>query len=299
MANENNLLTQIDTLLTANPALRLYAIADPAQDTKLRTHYFVKTNINTQSSLLDPSDTSTEAATVAPFLVQIPKPREDVNFWKGLEGYAKQVPPALTILASAQPFQALHKHLAYFTEVHLPDDSAMILAYWDPAILGTLLGNAADTTLHVQGPVLTEKQRSALLSPVAAWWYWDRGGNLQRLESQGPSATVNLETRIKLVQVQVDMLVEASVPDHIISHFQVNQPALLAPIAPGQKYAQVEQHLLGARKLHLEGMADILNYVAAGLIYGDRLKAETEIVDLLTKVRARELNLTQALGQFP
>ncbi len=299
MLIETNLLTQIEALKQEGKAFTLYAIADPAQEIKLRTQYLPKAKFKNQSSLLDPSDTSDEAATVAPFLVQLPSPSDDAELWKNLTGFAQKNPAALTVLASMHPFTKLHKHLSYFTEIRLPDETAMVLAYWDPAILGTLMGNKADTTLHVDGPVFTAKQRQALLSPIAVWWYWDRDGKLQRMDNQGDGVTFDFENRIKLVQVQVDMLVEASVPDHIISHFQINQPALLAPIALAQQYAQVERHLLGARQLRLEGMSDILNYVAAGLIYGERITTDNEIVELLGKVRQRELKLTQALEQFP
>jgi len=297
MANENNLLTQIDVLLTANPALRLYAIADPAQDTKLRTHYFAK--IKTQSSLLDPTDTSTEAATVAPFLVQIPTPKEDVNFWKGLEGYAKQVPPTLTILASAQPFQALHRHLAYFTEVHLPDDSAMILAYWDPAILGTLLGNAADTTLHVQGPVLTEQQRAALLSPIARWWYWDRGGGLQCIDDTATPITVDYAEPTPLDQKQVDLLIEASVPDHVLTYVKETQPALLERLPSTAHYPTVRRLLVEAKSLRLDTQQDQVRFVGVSLVYGPQMKTDESIQRLLEKVQHRELKLETALQQFP
>jgi hypothetical protein len=299
MLDEMNLLAQIEALKQDSKVITLYAIADPAQDAKLRTQYLPKAKFRNQSSLLDPSDTSEAAATVAPFLVQLPNPSEDAELWKNLIGFAQKTPASLTVLASVHPFAILHKHLSYFTEIRLPDETAMILAYWDPAILGTLMGNKADTTLHVNAPVFTAKQRQALLSPVAVWWYWDRGGNLQRLDNQGSGIALDFENRIKLVQVQVDMLAEASVPDSLVAHLRETQPMLLVGMTSAEQYTSVNAHLLAARQLGLRTMRDLIDYVCAGLIYRDRISTDDAITQLLEKVKNKQLKLAEALEQFP
>lgn len=298
MTKHTTLSEHIDALQKASPNVNLFVIADPAQDAKLKTDYLNPSLFTQQRCLLNVADISTQALAVSPFLVLIPK-TADERFWRAIETFVKNNVPTLTVLASPLPFDDLHAHLNHFTEVTLPDNSQMILAYWDPAILGTLLGNPQDSTLHVDGPVFTTKQHQALLSPIAAWWYWDRQGQLQTLRPQGNGPAQHDHKRIKLAHVQVDMLVEASVPDHILSHLRVNQPALLAPIAPQKQYEEIKRHLLGARQLHVSSMADILQYVAAGLLYGTRLQTDPSIVALLDQVRQRSIPLAQALEQFP
>lgn len=302
MSPESNLLSSIESVRQINAAIHLYVIADPAQEIKLRTDYLTQEQYNKQGSLLDPAGTSDKAVDVAPFLVQVPLPHVDPNLWGNIISFGQHVPAAMTVLASSQPFAVMHKHLSYFTEVALPDSSEMILAYWDPAILGTLLGNQTDTTLYVPGPVFTEKQQSAFMSPITAWWYWDRNGQLQCISS------VNAYTKqgkldnadpVKLEQVQVDMLTAASVPDHVLAYLADAQPAALERIAPKQRYTAVRDLLKDANTLRLHTMQDQVRFVGVGLLYGSQMKSDTEIQMLLEKVQQGALKLDAALQQFP
>ena len=299
MLIETNLLTQIEALKQEGKAFTLYAIADPAQEIKLRTQYLPKAKFENQSSLLDPSDTSDEAATVAPFLVQLPSPSDDAELWKNLIGFAQKNPAALTVLASMHPFTKLHKHLSYFTEIRLPDETAMVLAYWDPAILGTLLGNKKDETLHVAGPVFSPQQMQAFLAPIVAWWYWDRSGQLQRINGAGADVSVESSESMRLDQKQVDSLVEASVPDHVLAYLKETQPALLDRLAPKEQYPTARRLLVEAHALHLDAMQEQVRFVGVSLIYGKQMKEDETILKLLEKVQQRKLKIGDALQQFP
>jgi hypothetical protein len=99
--------------------------------------------------------------------------------------------------------------------------------------------------------------------------------------------------------VQVDMLVEAGMPDQLLSMLQENQPQLLMDIPRAQHYRLVQKHLLAARKLKLFGMRDILNYTCAALIYGDKLQTNPAIASLLAQVKAGEISFEAAMDQFP
>jgi hypothetical protein len=284
-----------------NHDLDCYAIIDHAQDASLVAK-FKKHGLSRRSKCLLPAALDSEMADFAPHLVELSKLAADTELWPEiLQGGARN-PASFTLLASRFTFDTLWSHLAAFTEIVLPDDTEMIFAFWDPAILGTLMGQKSDLTLHVPVPALSERQRARFLQGTFAWWYWDRDGNPQQVlprENEEAAAAYLVDLPLKLTQTQVDMLVEAGVPDLLLSMVKENQPQLLWDIPPAQHYRTIEKHLLGARKLKLFGVRDMLNYICAALIYGDAIKTDPVIVALLEQVRAGTISMDAAMEKFP
>lgn len=274
--------------------LHWYALADAAQRPELPGA--VATNAS-HRCLFDASEGSPLAAS-APHLVSMPMPSSDNRAWNWIERHASSS-PCITMLASTLSFDELFAHLQRFTEVVLPDGEDMFFAFWDPAILGTLVGQSADNTLHVPGPALTPAQRNALLNGITAWWYWDREGGLQRINGSVAGAEASNDLPLRLMQAQVDMLVEASVPDHVLHYVRLNQAHLLDAIPMGMRYAAVRSSLVHARELGLSGMGDLVNFVCASLIYGDAMKTDTTISALLEKVRCGALTWDQTMDALP
>lgn len=293
---ESNLASAFD-----NQALTCYAIIDCAQDASLLAR-FEKEGLSTQSKCLLPAALDSEMADYAPHLVGLSPLAADAESWPAiLQGGARH-PASFTLLASRFSFDTVWDNLVAFTEIVLPDDTDMIFAFWDPAVLGTLTGQKSDATLHVPVPVLSERQRARLLHGISAWWYWDRDGNPQQVlprENEEAAAAHLVALPLNLTQVQVDMLVEAGVPDQLLSMVMENQPQLLWGMPSSQHYRTMETHLLGARKLKLFGMRDILNYTCAALIYGDAMKTNPVIAALLVQVKAGEITFDAAMEQFP
>jgi hypothetical protein len=195
-------------------------------------------------------------------------------------------------------FDALFTQLAECAEVVLPDGDAMFLGFWDPAILGTLVGQAEDSTLHVKGPVLTSEQRPMLTRGLAAWWYWDRAGGLHSIAVD----QVGNEWRtgpIQLAQWQVDDLVEASVPDHVLYYLELNQPLLIADIPSTHRYDIVSHALRKARGIGLRTMGDLVNFVCVELIYKERTQEDGAILNILDQVQKGQLTFREALEQLP
>jgi hypothetical protein len=154
----------------------------------------------------------------------------------------------------------------------------------------------------VPAPVLSERQRSRLLHGIVAWWYWDRDGNPQQIlprDNAEAAATHLVSLPLKFTQVQVDMLVEAGVPDQLLDMIKENQPQLLWEIPPSQQYKVIEKYLFEARKLKLFGMRDILNYICSALIYGDALQTNAAIAALLEQVKVGAISFDVAMEQFP
>ncbi len=209
---------------------------------------------------------------------------------------------AFTLLCSPATLTELHTHLVKFTDVKLPGNIEMILAFWDPAILGTLVGQTDDDSLHVSGPVLTPQQLQALLRPLVSWWYCDREARWHRVKTLHSDASSSSEPAqaFALTQEQEDALVEASVPDQVLYHIELNRPHLFDENLPHfKRYRFVRVLLAAARKLGLEGMRDLASFVALCLIYRQRIETDPEILQLLNQVQQKAMSFDQALELMP
>lgn len=278
---------------------RWYAIADAAQH-KALPGTLVQNSHFKHRCLFDTAQDSPIAAH-SPHLVALPAPAMHNEAphpaWKWIERYAPDI-PCITVLASPLDFEDLHRHLRQWTEVLLPDGEEMFFAFWDPMILGTLMGQADDRTLYVAGPALDETQRAGLTAGIQSWWYWDRDGQIRALRIDMKEA-LPTTTPLQLTYQQMDMLVEASVPDHVQHYVELNQAYLLSNMDARQRYSIVREHLMQARTLGLTSMGDMVNYVCAALIYGPAMRQDPQITDLLEQVRAHRLTLDQALEAMP
>lgn len=284
-----------------DPGMTCFAIIDKAQDGVLLDK-FRKHEIGVHSRCMLPAALDSEMEDYSPHLLELSPLAADADIWSDILRHGARHPASFTLLSSRLAFDALWSHLAALTEILLPDDTDMIFAFWDPAVLGTLTGQASDRTLHVPAPVLSERQRARLLQGISAWWYWDRDGNPQEILPRAnveAAAAPLVALPLKLTQVQVDMLVEAGVPDQLLSMVKENQPQLLIDIPASEHYRMIEKHLLGARALKLSSMRDILNYVCAALIYGEALRTNPAIAALLEQVRMGAISFDMAMERFP
>jgi hypothetical protein len=279
--------------------LHLYAIVDSAQDASLLAALH-KATPETHSQCLLPDAQGPELSKAAPHLVALPPFAAELDAWQLIARRAAANPASVTVIASPLQFSRLHAQLAAFTEVVLPDGDEMHFAFWDPVILGTLVGQKSDSTLHVPGPVMSARQISKLLMGIQAWWYWGRDGKQHQIEDQARQSDADYVTLpLKLIPIQLEMLIEASVPDNLVGYMKQNQPLLLHGMPELEQYLGVKRHLLSARRLNLRGMQDLINYICAEFIYGKQMRNDRVIVELLDKVKSGEITLAKALEQFP
>ena len=277
-----------------HPQWRWYAIADSAQSRQLPAALL---DAGGQARCLLGASQGTPLAAESPHLVPLCAPGALSAAWQWIDLHARRG-PSVTVIASLAGFDALFLHLQKFTEVNLPDGDTMFFAFWDPAILGALVGQPDDPTLHVRGPIFTEEQGSAMFEHIEGWWYWDRDGARRICAVPLPLAT-DIALPLQLAQQQVDDLVEASVPDHVLYYLDLNQPLLLAGVAPPQRYGFVSSAIQDARDIGLEGMQDLVNYVCAALLYKDRMRQDAQIRNLLDAVKQGNLSFTAALNDMP
>lgn len=234
-----------------------------------------------------------DIARSTPRLVQISRPEESPL----LRWITKRTPvqPVATLLAAKVALPDLVAHLKVCADAELEGLDSMYLAFWDPAILGTLIGQADDSTLHVPGPVLRTKQLAFFLHPILRWWYWDREGTLHVAAPAPPASEIQPLQAMVLAPQQVDDLVEAAVPDHLLQHIRQNQPELIEKLPEPVRYRFVRQQLARARAHGLEGMGDLVNYVCVALAFGSQFDRLANMPELLLQVKNKQMGFVQAL----
>ena len=293
----DDLELMLDVVKHSETPLNLYALADAAQNSSLPLAILGSSQ---KSRCLFSYDDDAPIAKVSPHLVEL-----DQNIQsRELKWIKRNAPaqPCVTLMATTLDFEQLFAHFAEFLEVTLPGKEKMFLAFWDPMILAALIGQPDDQTLHVKGPIYTVEQLAAFLNPISHGWYWDREAKLHAFNTtEKIMGTVDSKEALPLTlaQEQVDMLVELSVPDHVLQHIRENQPGLLIDIPEAQQYNFIRNHLADAREWGLKGMGDLLNYCSTASIYGPQFKNNETIRALLGKVKAGALSFDEAMDQFP
>lgn len=294
MPSSNPDIALFEEVAAQDPSLNWFAIADSAQHRDLPGAILQR---GFQARCLLGAAPGSPVSKHAPHLVELRPPQQGGTPWHWISLNASSR-PCVSIIATVMPFEALFAQLSEITEVILPDEEVMFFGFWDPAILGTLVGQADDLTLHVAGPVLNQVQLETLLHEIHGWWYWDRDGKqcaISPVMNPHPRPAV----RFRLNQQQVDDLVEASVPDHVLYYLELNQPLLLEPIQKKARYQLVRKGLVEARTVGLLKMDELVNYVCLTLIYGARFQEDKIIRELLDRVSRGQLSFASALESMP
>jgi hypothetical protein len=85
----------------------------------------------------------------------------------------------------------------------------------------------------------------------------------------------------------------------VLYFVDLNQPRLLRKIPVAAQYGYVKKSLSGARGIGLISMQDLVNYVCMTLIYGDQWHEDADIADLMRKVKAGDLDFSDAIKLLP
>lgn len=312
MIDENTLAKQIDVTQPAKsgyqiwqsewqeavstlPEQGLFALIDIAQEPSLLQKIL---DNDLPSSCLYGYDADATIAKGTPRLVQI-DPLRDEKFLSRLIRQSSHSPVA-TLLAANCNHPELLSHLRAGMDVRLEGHDDMFMAIWDPSILATLIGVKEDETLHVDGPVLTPEQAKALIGPIRRWWYWDRNENMHEVAQSVTQSGISAdELPLRLNAAQIEILVEASVPDHLIYHLGTNLPELLEKLPTDKRYEFVCQQLKRARNHGLEGTGDLVNYVAIALAFGAQFDEQAEVIAILQQVKDKKVSFDQAIKSLP
>jgi hypothetical protein len=281
--------------LAALPELSLFVLIDIAQEPSLLQQIRAS---DLPSACLYGYDADAPIARGTPRLVQIDPLRDEKLLSRLIRQSSSR--PVATVIAASCSLAMLLSHLRASMDVQLEGHDDMFLAIWDPSILAALIGTNADKTLYVEGPVLAQEQAKALVGPIRHWWYWDRKGNRHDVAQRiAQSDILAADLPLQLNSEQVEMLVEASVPDHLIYHLGTNLPELLEKLPTEKRYEFVCQQLKRARTYGLEGTGDLVNYVAIALAFGAQFDEQAEVVAILRQVKAKKLGFDQAIKSLP
>lgn len=271
----------------------IYGVIDAAQDSS-----FLKRKDILQSRNILVEAAGDKASELSPHLIQL---SHNINSseWEYINHRIVGT-SRMTLIVTRLTFDDLYAHLRQFIDVKFEGGLEMYLAFWDPAILGTLVGQKTDKTLYVQQQVLLEEQKKILLKPIYSWWYWDRIGQLHTIIGYN-----NCELQIfydwrqpfEFTIEQEELMVEATFPDHLIYYLKLNNPFLIKSFNNWDLYLYVIEMLKKAREYSLNGTRDILNFICLTLIYKDKFESDMFLQSILLKVKNKIINMDQAMEE--
>ena len=82
----------------------------------------------------------------------------------------------MTLIVTILNFDDWYAPLRQFLNVKFDGGLEMYLAFWDPALLGTLVVYEKDKPSYLKQQVLSTKKKKILLEPIYSGWYWDCDG---------------------------------------------------------------------------------------------------------------------------
>lgn len=279
---------------TEDNAYFIYALADAAQD-----HSFVRSLSHLPARNLLTEAAGEKAAQISPHLIQLGHSSNNAE-WQYI-GKRVVGTPRMTLIVTALNFDDLYAHLRQFTNVKFEGGLEMYLAFWDPAILGTLVGQTEDQTLYIQQQVFLEVQKKVLLSPILSWWYWDRLGQLQTIEGENQSELnrfYDWRNPFTFTAEQEALMVEATFPDHLIYYLKLNNPFLVETFNDWELYQYVIEKIALAREYSLEGTRDILNFICLVLIYQENFEKDLVLQTMLRKVKNKTMTMDQVMDEL-
>lgn len=279
--------------------LHRYAVVDPAQDSRLP----MTLHAPLSRCLLGDDDSIRHAS---PHLVALPEDRQATRTWNWIARHAPEK-PCLILLTSTLDFEAVYQHLQSFLDVHVNKSTTMLLAWWDPMILATLLGVPDDPTLYVKGPVFSAAQRNAFMAPFRAMGYWDRKGVFHpvwssSLESDAKAIGATPEEPVLPLIFQPDQVrqvVKAGLPDQVFYELRLNRSGVLSDYGDMENYQRICRLADVAGHYGIRGLRDLVNFAGAGMILGESFHAYPPITRGLETVQAGKQTFTDMLSSLP
>lgn len=269
----------------------IYGLVDAAQD-----RFFCKKNSHLQMRNLLTEAAGEKAAEISPYLVKLSHYSNNLE-WQYI---SKKVvgTSIMTFIVTELSFNDLYDHLRQFTNVKFEGGLEMYLAFWDPMILGTLVGQKSDKTLYVNKQVLSVEQKKILLEPIFSWLYWDRLKQLHTIKGKNKSEFVKFydwQRHFEFTIEQEELMVEATFPDHLIYFLKLNNPFLVEDFNEWALYQYVVEKIALAREYDLKGTRDILNFICLTLTYKNNFEQDSTLQSLLIEVEKKIITMDQLM----
>lgn len=162
--------------------------------------------------------------------------------------------PMWSLLVSSVAADALLQHLRPYLLARTDDGLDWPVRWGDARVLPSLLA------------ALTDVERTHLMTPLRAWHYLDRHGEVQRLQGLGLTETASIPSRIwELDDERFHALVDAGEADHILSRIDDVRPDLLRHDTPARLHQQAQACLRQADRGELNAAPDRQALVMLGL----------------------------------
>jgi hypothetical protein len=276
-----------------DPNLNFYIIADAAQDSK-----FLKSFEHLRQKCLITEAAGEKARAVSPHLLQMPKDFT-AKEWQWIQNNIVGT-SVMTIIVSGLSFKLLFDHLRNFLEVRLEGGLDLFLAFWDPNILATLVGNKEDSSLYVQGPVFNKQQIQDLLIPIHSWWYWNKAQQLQKIVgfNQYTEMLPTIQTPILFTVEQEEQMIEATLPDNLTYYLKLNNGFLVDHFNDQTLYKMIVDSLPEAKKIGLSGTRDLVNFMCLKLAYKDKFDTDTQLQSILNDVEKTKISMDDAMQKI-
>ncbi len=285
MLNHNDIHQLFKEHAEPAPGIFLYGLADHAGMPGL-----VKKLAGSKMKWISLFEGSKEenAFAVAPLLFQIKADQTGIQHrttidWIGEHGTYTS---SLLLLTSVLPLYELKRRLAVRLDAVLPDDVNIMLRFFDPRIFEQLMR------------VLSHQQKQSFLSVGDNWWFADRRGDLQRIESSF-SSTDLFESPLYLNTEQESYLIEASEPDQIAQLLQSTVPNEYQLLPLPEQHAFITRHMAAAQQIGIKATHELAFYCALALLYGDAFATQPDWHKILQEdVLTGKISLKEAAEQI-
>ena len=245
-------------------------------------------------SLFD--DQREEAAlSVAPLLFVIPSDQTNqislrhsqLFDWIGEHGTYTS---SLSFLASPLSLQELARRLRQRLDAVLPDEMEVMLRFFDPRILEVLV------------PVLSDPQKQAFFSLTRYWWFVDRRGQLQGIQTSFSATdfteSLAIEFPFTLTSAQEGALIDASEPDQIAQLLLSSATEAYQAVPLDQRYDFILKHSAAAKQIGIEALHELALYCAVALLHGGEFATQANWSLVLQAVKNKQISLAQAVAHI-
>ena len=183
--------------------------------------------------------------------------------------------PMWSLLVSSVAEDTLVQHLRPYLLARTNDGLDWPVRWGDTRVLPNLLA------------ALTDVERTQLMTPLRAWHYLDRHGEVQRLQGLGLTEAASIPWRIwALDDERFHALVDACEADHILSRIDDVRPDLLRHDTPARVHEQVQACLRQADRGALNAAPDRQALVMLGLTLVPKSFQHPAFQKLLQRTRA-------------
>jgi hypothetical protein len=225
------------------------------------------------ASLFDGTNES-NALAVAPMLVPVGREGRvqlPVGLFRWLSEHGSYS-SSVIILLSPLDLAELKDRLAFRLNIRLSENTDAMLRFFDPRVFQSLIG------------VLNVDQANNFLGVAQRWWYVDRGGELNCINSNFNDGA-SLDELLILDASQEFSMVDSCEVDHILMSLRENAPDLLRKINLPLQYEFVKSNINEARNCGLQSVEDLILYNVAALTVGESSLSEEKWRDLMRAVK--------------